>query len=196
VLLWLLFTRRFRAAAYGAALTVVLTLGSWAVIGFDGFLEYPKLLRNTSEALGDNGLLAYALTTKTASHEVALGTGLAVALGLLAAAFARRDDDRASMTLVIVASLYATPILWLHYFGLLVVPAALYGGWAWAAIALLWVGVLAEAGNPRPAWLILCFVVITGALAARALLDGRRAEASVSIGPPLSPPRTTDGVSA
>jgi hypothetical protein len=196
VLLWLLFTRRFRAAAYGAALTVVLTLGSWAVIGFDGFLEYPKLLRNTSEALGDNGLLAYALTTKTASHEVALGTGLAVALGLLAAAFARRDDDRASMTLVIVASLYATPILWLHYFGLLVVPAALYGGWAWAAIALLWVGVLAEAGNPRPAWLILCFVVITGALAARALLDGRHAEASVSIGPPLSPTRTTDGVSA
>jgi hypothetical protein len=171
---WLLFTRRYRAAAYTAAATAVLMLGSWAVIGFDGLLEYPTLLRNTSEALGDRGLLAYALTAKVASHTVASAVGLGVAAALLITAFLQRANDRASITLAVLASLYASPILWLHYFGLLVVPAALYGGWAWAAIPLLWLGTLAKTGNPRPTWLILCFVAITAVVAVEALLDGRR----------------------
>ena len=174
VWIWLVLTRRYRAAAYSAGLTAVLVLGSWAVIGFDGMADYPTLLRNTSEALGDNGLLLYALVTKVAGQAAAASAGLAVAAVLLVAAGAQRTNDRASMTLAVLAALYATPILWLHYFGLLVVPAALYGGLAWSAIPLLWLGTLAIAGNPRPPWLILCFVAITASVAVMAIVDGRR----------------------
>jgi hypothetical protein len=171
---WLLFTRRFRAAAYSAAATGVLVVGSWALIGFDGMSTYPTLLRNTSEELGSHGLLVYALTTKVASHTTASVVGLALAVAFLAAAFVRRADDRAGITFAILASLYATPILWLHYFGLLVVPAAIYGRWVWASIPLLWLGVLARTSGPRPTWLILCLVAITVAVALAPLLEGRR----------------------
>jgi MFS family permease len=171
VWLWLVFTRRYRAAIYTAVASAVLTLASWAIIGFRGMLEYPALLNATSDELGANGLLAYALTVKVSGPSVAFAASLAVALVFLAAAFVQRDDDRAGIALVVLASLYATPIVWLHYLGLLIIPAALYGGWVWAAIPLLWLSVLAPAGSPRPGWLIACFIAITGAVAARALVD-------------------------
>ena len=41
---WLLATRRFRAAAIAAATSVLLLLGGWAVISFAGFSGYPHLL--------------------------------------------------------------------------------------------------------------------------------------------------------
>lgn len=168
VWLWLVFTRRFRAAIYTAGATLFLGLASWAVIGFRGLMDYPALLDNSTEYLGTRGLLAYALVVKAASPTVALLAGIAVATVLLAAAFLLRSDDRAAMTFVLLAALYATPILWVHYFGLLVIPAALYGGWVWATIPLLAVGWLSAAGAPRPSWMIACFIAITGAVAARA----------------------------
>lgn len=171
--LWLLFTRRYRAAIFTLAASVFLALASWAVIGFQGMREYPALLDATSDELGANGLLAYAITVKVASPSVAFAASLAVAAALLFAAFMRRDDDPAGITLALLAALYATPILWLHYLGLLIIPAALYGGWVWAAIPLLWLSVLAPVGVPRPAWLIACFITITGAVAARALVFDR-----------------------
>lgn len=169
VWLWLLFTRRYRAAVYTAGATVCLLVASWAVIGFRGLADYPTLLNNASEYLGTRGLLVYALTVKVASPTLALLAGLAVAVVLLGAAFLRRDDDRASITLALLAALYATPILWVHYLGLLVLPAALYGGWVWMTIPLLASSWLTVAGAPRPGWLIACFIAITGAVAARAL---------------------------
>jgi Glycosyltransferase family 87 len=175
VWLWLVFTRRYRAALYSAGATLGLVLGSWAVIGFRGLTDYPALLNNASEYLGTRGLLAYALAAKAASPTVALLAGGALATLLLAAAFLRRDDDRAAMTLALLASLYATPILWVHYFGLLIIPAALYGGWVWATIPLLALSWLSVAGAPRPSWLITCFIAITCAVAARAF-------ASYSVG--------------
>ena len=45
VLVWLLLTRRFAAAAWATGSAVVLVLGAWALVGFDGLRDYPKLLR-------------------------------------------------------------------------------------------------------------------------------------------------------
>jgi hypothetical protein len=171
VWLWLLFTRRYSAAIYTAGATACLILASWAVIGFRGLADYPALLSNASEYLGERGLLAYALTEKVSGPTAARAAAVAVAAILLAGAFQRRNDDRAAMTLVLLAALYATPIVWLHYFGLLVIPAALYGGWVWAAIPLLALSRLTIAGAPKPTWMIVCFIAITGMVAARALAD-------------------------
>lgn len=170
VVLWLLVTRRYRAAALTMGATAFLTIASWAAIGFRGLTDYPALLDNASDYLGGRGLLAYALVEKSASPSAALATGLAVAAVLVVGAFMRRDDDRAAITLVLLAALYATPIVWLHYFGLLIVPAALYGGWLWATIPLLAVSRLTIAGAPKPTWMITFFIVVTALVAARALV--------------------------
>ena len=45
LVVWLLLTRRFRAAAWAVGSAAVLVLGAWALIGFEGFRDYPKLLR-------------------------------------------------------------------------------------------------------------------------------------------------------
>ena len=42
--IWLVATRRLRTAVTTAALGLVVVIGSWAVIGFDGLLDYPHRL--------------------------------------------------------------------------------------------------------------------------------------------------------
>ena len=45
LVVWLLLTRRFRAAVWAIASAVVLVLGPGPLIGFEGFADYPALLR-------------------------------------------------------------------------------------------------------------------------------------------------------
>ncbi len=49
LVVWLLLTRRFRAAAWAAGSAVVLVLGAWALIGFEGLIDYPALLRDVQD---------------------------------------------------------------------------------------------------------------------------------------------------
>ena len=49
LVVWLLLTRRFRAAAWAVGTSVVLVLGAWALIGFEGLRDYPSLLRAVQE---------------------------------------------------------------------------------------------------------------------------------------------------
>ena len=53
----------------------------------------------------------------------------------------REDGDRRAFSVAIIAALLLTPIVWLHYFALLVVPLALARprlAWAWGLLWLLW----------------------------------------------------------
>jgi hypothetical protein len=64
-------------------------------------------------------------------------------LGLLALVViaARRKDDRLSFSLAVLAAIALTPIVWLHYFSLLVVPVAIYRprfAWVWGLFSLFW----------------------------------------------------------
>ena len=59
--LWLVFTRRFRAALLTAVLVPVGILVPWLLIGLDGLADYPSLLRSLSESHGGNGVLLQAL---------------------------------------------------------------------------------------------------------------------------------------
>jgi hypothetical protein len=187
---WLALTRRLRGAILAIAGALVLALASWAAIGFSGFLDYPALLRELVDLEGANSYSAYAvLVTIGLPDAVARGAVVVLAAVLLLFAWraARADGeganerDRRSLTLALAAALVATPILWLHYLGLLFVPIALarprlsalwlvpltmtlfealdwYRGWprgdgeALASVVLVSVAVFAGALRQRRVW--------------------------------------------
>lgn len=122
--LWLLVTRRYRAAATAIGVALLSTLLAWALIGFAGLRDYPTLLSRLTGLVGPNSYSLYALGR-------ALGLGAAVSQyvpALLAVALvlgARKRSDAAVLTAAVAACLIATPILWTHYLVLLAVPLAL-----------------------------------------------------------------------
>ena len=143
LLVWLAATKR-SAAAIGAAVAAVgLALGSWAAIGFDGIADYPDLLRRLSDVEAENSYSAYAILVAIGvpsglAHVVV--TGAAATLLVLAWRAARgADGDRRALTLALAAGFVLTPILWLHYLVLLVVPIAL----ARPRLSVLWLVPLA-----------------------------------------------------
>ena len=79
LVVWLLLTRRFRAAAWAVGSAAVLVLGAWALIGFEGFRDYPKLLRVVQDV--------YAVRSVSLSTVAgALGASVSAAVAVSAAA--------------------------------------------------------------------------------------------------------------
>ena len=126
--IWLAATRRWLAAVLSAVLGAGLLVLSWAVIGFAGFRDYPALLHRLDQTVGADSYTIYNLGVGLGlPAPVARAIWLAVGLGILAAVVvvARRGDERRAFILAIAAALSLTPIIWLHYFTLLVVIVAL-----------------------------------------------------------------------
>jgi hypothetical protein len=145
LVVWLAATRRFAAAALSAVLAAAVTLGAWAVIGFDGLAEYPELVSKLSDVVADRGFSLVALGVEAGLSESAAQllpwlVGLPVLLAV--ALVARRDEgDVRSFSLAVLASLVLTPIVWQHYFALLVVPLALARpnlSRVWALMIVFW----------------------------------------------------------
>lgn len=137
LVLWLLLTRRFKAAAGSATVAFAALLGSWAALGFAGLRDYPNLVSELAEVWQWRGYTPLAL-----GLALGLGTLAAKALaalvggGVLMAAlgFARRCDQK-TFILAVAALLLLSPIVWIHYFVLLLVPLALASprlSWRWA----------------------------------------------------------------
>jgi alpha-1,2-mannosyltransferase len=129
VLVWLLATRRWAAAAGAVVAGALATTAAWAAIGFAGTAEYPHLLGKIARLEQVDGYSLVAL-----GHGAGLGTGAARAaaavvggaLLIATVLVARRPlGDRRSFILAIAASLALSPVVWLHYFVLLLVPLAL-----------------------------------------------------------------------
>jgi len=143
LLVWLAATKRSAAAVGAAVAAVGLALGSWAAIGFDGIADYPDLLRRLSDVEAENSYSAYAILVAIGvpsglAHVVV--TGAAATLLVLAWRVARgADGDRRALTLALAAGFVLTPILWLHYLVLVVVPIAL----ARPRLSVLWLVPLA-----------------------------------------------------
>ena len=124
---WLLATRRWRAAAICAGTGLILLLGGWAVIGFAGLRSYPTLVRLLEQVEGSTSYSLVALL----GIEGGAATALTVLLSLTAIVaiwFAARgsEGDQRALGVAVVASLAASPLVWLHYLLLLYVPIALY----------------------------------------------------------------------
>ena len=69
--IWLLITRRYRAAAVATVLGIVLTLAAWALIGFQDLAQYPRMLSEVSSlqenrAVSLGGLLVLGGTSGAA----------------------------------------------------------------------------------------------------------------------------------
>ena len=126
---WLLITRRYRAAAAATGLGVVLTLAAWALIGFQDLAQYPQMLSEVSSlqenrAVSVGGLLVLAGVGSGAANVIVIAAGLAI-LGLARRLASEPDGDRRAFSLAVLAALTATPIVWEHYMVLLFVPIAL-----------------------------------------------------------------------
>jgi hypothetical protein len=130
---WLLLTQRLRAAAAAAGFALLLVLGPWAAIGFAGIGGYPGLLHRLSSEEATSSYSIVALAVRAHLPE-AVGVALSIVLAgalIAAAVWAARDKgprrhrDVAVLTLALAAGLAASPIVWVHYFLLLLVPLAL-----------------------------------------------------------------------
>jgi alpha-1,2-mannosyltransferase len=127
LLLWQGATARVRSLVVALAAAVALVVASWAVVGFEGLAGYFSLLRRLQELEETQGYTVYALAVDVGvASPVARILGLAVAATLLVAVVVvgRRGDDRRAFALAIGAALAVSPIVWLHYFALLMVVTA------------------------------------------------------------------------
>ena len=169
LVIWLLATRRYLAAVWSLLLALTISLLSWAVLGFAGFHDYPRVARIFVSYYEKTSYTPYAfLVSLGASEPFARVGGLAVgmaALGGCALAARRRRSDKASFTFAVAAALLCSPIVWLHYFALLLVPLALLSpgfSVAWLLPVILWA---CPVGAPTSAWkfalpLVVCAVAL------------------------------------
>jgi hypothetical protein len=144
LLVWLVATRRYRAAALATLTSLTLVLVPWAGIGFAGLRGYPRLL---STVLNYEGPRSYSLAAlihaAVSSWTAAVGVetvvgGVILGLALYAG---RRGRDRDAFALAIVAVLVLTPLLEMHYLAALLVIVALYRprfGIVWLAPLVIW----------------------------------------------------------
>lgn len=148
---WMLATRRLRTTVTAVLIGLGVTLGAWAAIGFDGLAGYPDLLRRLSEIQSER---SYSIVGMVATAGLGDAVGQAVtlvvggALLVWCVGFARRDDEVRSFTCAVAATLALSPILWLHYLVLLLVPLAIARprfSLIWLLPVLLWI-------SPRPGY--------------------------------------------
>jgi hypothetical protein len=158
---WMLLSGRRIAAAWSVLLTVVVLTCSWAVIGFAGLTGYPALLQRLSENMDEWGFSVYAVALDAGSSPFvarALWITVAVVVLALGVLIARAGDARSSFIVFLASSIAFSPIVWLHYFALLVVIVAVaerHLGPAWFAPLLIWLTMGGAAvpaiGNGTPA---------------------------------------------
>jgi hypothetical protein len=131
---WLALTRRLRAAVAAVGFAVAFVVLPWAALGFDGLAGYPGLLRHLAddEATSSYSLVAIGVRLHLPESVATVFSLLVAAAILLAAVRVARDERRgpreqdvATLTLALAAALAASPIVWVHYFLLLLVPLAL-----------------------------------------------------------------------
>jgi hypothetical protein len=137
LLVWVLALRRYRAAAIGASLGIA--GGFLAVLPFTSIAVYWSVLDDLGRVFGPEsynpiGLLAQLHATSY-HHAVLIADAVGVAVLALAAA-------RRSLPLALASAFLLSPIVWTHYFVLLVVPLAIR--WnrlspAWLVPLAMWV---------------------------------------------------------
>jgi alpha-1,2-mannosyltransferase len=148
---WMLLTRRARASLLATAIGIGVTIAAWASIGFADIGEYPALLRRLSEIQAENSYSFVGMSAALGLPSVA-GSALAVivGLGLLGgcAYLVRQGDEPRSFACAVAATLALSPIVWLHYLVLLLVPVAILRprfSALWLLPVVLWV-------SPRPGY--------------------------------------------
>ena len=144
LLLWLLLTRRPRAALVGILTAPALVIASWAVIGFQGLRGFAHALAVDADAFETRThSVTSFVKTFGLSRNVGELTTIAVCLGLLALAVvaARRMDELAAFAAATGAGIYGSPLVHPHYLLPVVIVLAIARPrptWEWLALTILW----------------------------------------------------------
>jgi glycosyl transferase family 87 len=177
LVVWLAATRRYGAAAIAACFAGLLTFGAWAAIGFDGLTRYPELLRRLTDVVAARGLSLVALGSELGLPDAVAGVlPWIVGSGLLAGvalAARRADGDPVAYSFAVVASIALSPIVWLHYFALLVLPLAVMRprfAWPWLLLWVFWL--MPDQENQGELWRILLAAAAVGLVAGMAVKSG------------------------
>ncbi|HET7515431.1 MAG TPA: glycosyltransferase family 87 protein [Gaiella sp.] len=157
VVVWLALVGR-RGAAGIAALTAAVSL--LLLLPFTSIADYVRLLRNLGRTFEHDAYTPFALLTDlgvpdTAARAVTVLIGLAV----LGVAWRRR-----SLGLALAAALVLSPIVWRHFFVLLIVPLALSRprfDVVWLIPIGLWIGDGTLNGAPWQTAGVLALVTLT-----------------------------------
>jgi hypothetical protein len=126
--LWLWFSGRRRAAVLSVLGAAALVTMTWTAIGFAGLTDYPAMLRRLTALEETESYSAFALLLDAGVGEAtARVVGGLVTLALLGGTvlLTWRGDERRGFVLAVATALAASPIIWLHYFTLLLVPVAI-----------------------------------------------------------------------
>jgi hypothetical protein len=173
---WLLVTGRRKAAAGAVGGAAALMLAAWAVIGFDGLRDYPRLLKALADAFQIRGYSPVASGLR-AGLPVELARLLAplVTVALLAAMVrltrAGAGDTRA-FAAAVAAGIFGSPIVWMHSLVIFFVALAIVRrdfSAVWLLPLAFWVS---QTETPRWPQLVVtqCLMV---ALIAATLAEGR-----------------------
>lgn len=146
LLAWFAIGDRWRAALVSILAAGAAVLASWALIGFSGLAGYPRLLQELSRIEAPRGYSPTSLGLALGlPREAALALALAVGLPLFVAAVAlarRPRSEHGALSCAIAASLALSPVVWMHYLVLLLVPIAAGRdrlGLVWFAPLLFWI---------------------------------------------------------
>jgi alpha-1,2-mannosyltransferase len=199
---WLAITRRIRAAVAAVGVAVGLALVSWAAIGFAGIGDYPHLLRRLADEEATSSYSVVALGVRahmprTAADVVAIvvAAALLVAAALVARDRRGREREMAVLTLVLAAAFAASPIVWIHYFLLLLVPLALIR----PRLSLLWLVPFVYEPLGESAWpggdarKLSVGLVATLVLLGAAVLEGTDVQKRLAARPRFGPRSHPDG---
>jgi hypothetical protein len=137
IVFWQFGTRRYRAAAYTVLVGAVGLAVPWSLIGFDGLSSYLELVGVAQEMYAVHGLsTASVFGGMGVEADVAVYAGLVLGLLIssLAVPLGRSGRDEAAFFVVVLAALVASPVVWEHYFALLLIPLAI----AWPRLSVAW----------------------------------------------------------
>ena len=191
--LWLLVTRRWRASLWALASGALLNLLAWAAVGFNGIGAYLRVSGQVTKMEWRNGYGMLAV-----AHHLGLGRGAgdvllvagsaAIAAALVYQGFVRHRE-REAMVVTVALMLVASPLVWSHYFALLVVPIALTRNHLSAIWFVPLAMVVCPTTNPSAAELVLAWAV--GAICFAAALGWRPIRwRSAHQDPDAKPPAT------
>ena len=154
---WLLATGRRGAAAIAFAVGAASLL---LLVPFVDVLDYWRLIRNLGETFDSLSYTPYALLVDLgAPSGLARAVTLALGLSVLARAWRRR-----SLGLAIGAALLLSPIVWRHFFALLLVPLGIARprfGIAWTIPLAFWLVPGTYNGRPWQTALSLAVLGVT-----------------------------------
>lgn len=124
IVFWLVATRRYRRALETIGVTAAAIVIPWAALGFRDFAEYPRVLRLLVRNELPTSFSTEALAGMLGFGPAALALQVACVVGVFAVA-RRHEGDRRAFSAAILAALALSPLVWIHYYLLLIVPIGL-----------------------------------------------------------------------